>query len=178
MVLDLDGGPKLDISTPVPFFTHMLELMAFHAGMNLGLVATGDSEIDDHHTVEDIGILFGQALKETLFAEQSIERYGQSLLPMDEALVLVAVDISGRSRLSYDVDFKRDKLGDLSTENVLEFFHALVSQAGITLHIKKISGDNDHHVCEAIFKGFGRSLREAMQTTGGKGPKSTKGKIG
>jgi len=175
-VLDLDGGVRQDISTGIPFFDHMLHQLAYHGQFNLGLKAEGDLEIDDHHTVEDCGIVLGQALAQALEKERSIVRYSSNHTPMDEALVLVALDMSGRAVLNFDVPWKREKIGDLSTECVREFFRALCANAKITLHIIKVAGENDHHVCEAIFKAFGRALNEATTQLDRAGSSSTKGK--
>lgn len=177
VVLDLDGGTRRDILTGIGFFDHMLELFAFHGQVDVGIGAEGDLEVDDHHTVEDTGIVLGKAIREALAAGEGIVRYGTATLPMDEALVLVALDISGRGQLHWDVEFKRERLGDLATENIREFFRALCAHAGITLHIRKIAGQNDHHVCEAIFKAFGRALFEATRVTERRGTVSTKGKM-
>lgn len=160
-VLDLDGGTKHDISTGIGFFDHMLHLMAFHGQFDVGLQAEGDLHIDDHHTVEDVGIVLGRAFRDALDGGSPIERYGSTHMVMDEALVLVAIDICGRTGLHYQVDFTRPNVGGLSTENVKEFLKAFTSNAGMTLHIQKIAGDNDHHVIEAIFKGLGRVLEMA-----------------
>ncbi len=176
IVLDLDGGTRQDITTGIPFFNHMLQQLAFHGQVDIGLSAEGDLEIDDHHTVEDCGIVLGQALYQALDQSDPIVRYASNHTPMDEALVLVALDFSGRSILHFDVDWKREKIGDLSTECVREFFRALSAHARLTLHIKKIHGENDHHVCEAIFKAFGRALHEAVAKTERRGVTSTKGK--
>jgi imidazoleglycerol-phosphate dehydratase len=176
VVLDLDGGTRRDISTGIAFFDHMLTQLAFHGQFDIGLTAEGDLEIDDHHTVEDTGIVLGQALAQALDNSDPIERYGSNHTPMDEALVLVALDVSGRGMLTYDVPFKRDMIGGLSTECVREFFRALSTHAGITLHIRMVCGENDHHICEAIFKGFGRALHQATRKSERRGSTSTKGK--
>lgn len=176
VVLDLDGGTRRDILTGIGFFDHMLELFAFHGQVDIGIGAEGDLEVDDHHTVEDTGIVLGKAIREALAAGDAIIRYGSSYLPMDEALVLVAMDVSGRGQLHWDVEFKREKIGDLSTENVREFFRALTAHSGITLHVRKITGDNDHHICEAIFKGFGVALNQATRVSERRNSNSTKGK--
>lgn len=176
VVLDLDGGTRRDILTGIGFFDHMLELFAFHGQVDIGIGAEGDLEVDDHHTVEDTGIVLGKAIREALNAGDPIERYGSTHLPMDEALVLVALDVSGRGQLHWDVDFTREKIGDLATENVREFFRALTAHAGITLHVRKIAGQNDHHVCEAIFKGFGMALHQAIRVSDRRNSNSTKGK--
>ncbi len=175
VVLDLDGGTRQDVSTGIGFFDHMLAQLAFHGQIDLGISAEGDLHIDDHHTVEDVGIVLGQALRQSLEQDSNFVRYGQTHTPMDEALVLVAIDISGRGGLFYDVEFKREKVGDLSTENVREFFRSVSKHAGITVHLRKIVGDNDHHVCEALFKGFGRALQQAVTKTDRRSSSSTKG---
>ncbi len=175
-VLDLDGGTRQDISTGIGFFDHMLHQMAFHGGMNLGLSVEGDLGVDDHHTVEDVGIVLGRAMRQALQGE-SIERYASNHTPMDEALVLVAVDVSGRGLVTFDVPFRRERIGELSTECVREFFRAFCSNSGITVHIHKVCGDNDHHVCEAIFKGFGRALEAASRPGVRRGSTSTKGTL-
>jgi imidazoleglycerol-phosphate dehydratase len=176
VVLDLDGGTRADILTGVGFLDHMLAQLAFHGQFDLGLSAEGDLEIDDHHTVEDVGIVLGQAIRQALEHSEGIERYGHSAAPMDEALVLAAVDISGRGILSYDLTFKRDRIGELSTENIREFFRALSAHSGITIHLKQLSGENDHHICEAAFKAVGRALSQATTTTDRRVSSSTKGK--
>lgn len=160
--IDLDGGTKVDIDTGIQFFDHMLEVMGTSAMIDLGLSARGDIEIDDHHTVEDIGIVLGVAMKRALLDSGTIARFGTAHVPMDDALVLVALDFCGRGYLAYEVDFKRESIGGLSTECVREFFMALALNAGLTIHIKKISGVNDHHLCEAIFKGFGHALGQSV----------------
>lgn len=174
VVLDLDGGTRRDITTGIGFFDHMLQQLAFHGQLDIGVAVEGDLHIDDHHTVEDVGLVLGQALNQAVRAE-AMERYGSNHTPMDEALVLTAIDISGRGVLVFDVDWRREKIGELSTENVREFFRALAMHAGITVHIRKIAGENDHHVCEAIFKGFGRALFQATRKSERRGSSSTKG---
>lgn len=175
-VLDLDGGSRQDISSGVGFFDHMLHQMAFHGFLNLGLTVEGDLEVDDHHTIEDVGIVIGQAIREALHGG-AVERYASNHTPMDEALVLVALDISGRGMVTFDCDFQRERIGAMSTECVREFFRSLCSHAGITLHIRKLAGTNDHHVCEAVFKGFGRALHAATRTVDRRTPSSTKGQF-
>lgn len=177
VVLDLDGGTHRDISTGIAFFDHMLHQLMFHGQLDFGVNAEGDLHIDDHHTVEDVGICFGRALRQALL-DDPIMRYASNHTVMDDALVLVAVDISGRGQLYFDADFKREKLGDLSTECVREFFSAVATNAGISLHIRKIAGENDHHLCEAIFKGFGMAIHAASRVIERRGPSSTKGSIG
>ena len=176
LTLDLDGGTKVEANTGIPFFDHMLHQLGFHSNIDLGINANGDIGVDDHHTVEDVGIVLGVALKRALIDSDSIVRFGSAHAPMDDALVLVALDISGRGFLSFEVEFKREKIGGLSLENVREFFQALAVNAGISLHIRKIAGVNDHHVCEAVFKGFGVALSQALVQTERKSS-STKGKI-
>lgn len=173
VVLDLDGGTRSDISTGIAFFDHMLTQLCFHGEVDYGVVCEGDLGVDDHHTVEDVGIVTGQAIASALRTE-GIHRYASNHTPMDEALVLAAVDISGRGELYFDVPFTREKIGGLSTECVREFFRALAMHSGMTIHLRKITGINDHHICEATFKAFGRALHEATrisvrQTTSTKG---------
>ncbi|MCL2337868.1 MAG: imidazoleglycerol-phosphate dehydratase HisB [Firmicutes bacterium] len=163
LTLCLDGNGEAQIETGVPFLNHMLTLFAGHGGFNLALNAVGDIAVDDHHTVEDVGICLGQALREALGDKGGIRRYGQMILPMDEALVLVAMDISGRSYLSFDVPMPRAKTGSFDTELVEEFIRALAVQAGLTLHVKLLAGANTHHIIEAVFKGLARALRSAAE---------------
>ena len=178
VVLDIDQGTRRDIETGIGFFDHMLQQLAFHGQFNLGIKAEGDLAIDDHHTVEDVGIVIGQAFTQALDPGQAISRYADVHSVMDEALVLVAVDISGRGILGWDVEFKREKIGDLSTECIREFFRAFSSYAKLGLHIRAIAGINDHHICEAIFKGVGRVLFSATRPdTNRFGAPSTKGSI-
>ena len=177
LVLDLDGGTRRDISTGVAFFDHMLAQFAFHGRLDFGVNAEGDLHVDDHHTVEDVGICLGRAIQQALL-EDPIKRYGSCHTVMDDALVLVAMDISGRGQLFFDVPFKREKIGDLSTECIREFFSAVAANAGISLHVHKVAGDNEHHICEAMFKGFGLSLHQATRVVERQGPSSTKGHIG
>lgn len=177
LVLDLEGGTRHDISTGVAFFDHMLTQFAFHGQLDFGISVEGDLKIDDHHTVEDVGICLGRAIQQALL-EDPITRYASTHTVMDDAIVLVALDVSGRGQLYYDAEFKREKLGDLSTECIREFFSAVAANAGITLHIRKIAGINDHHLCEAMFKGFGMALHQATRMVERRGPSSTKGHIG
>jgi imidazoleglycerol-phosphate dehydratase len=177
MVLDLDAGSKQDIRTGIGFFDHMLTQLAFHGHLNFGLSAEGDLGVDDHHTVEDVGIVFGKAMRQCLAESEPFVRYASNHTPMDEALVLVAIDISGRGQCHFDVEFKRDRIGSMATESIREFFNALAVHGGITIHIRKITGANDHHVCEAIFKGLGRAVFEATRCTDRHGAPTTKGKF-
>lgn len=177
VVLDLDGERKPSIETGIGFFDHMLDLMVFHGGFDCGISAEGDLHVDDHHTVEDVGICFGRALRSALGDAEGINRYGSECVPMDEALVMVCVDVSGRPFLSFDVPFTHERLGDLNTDCVEEFFRAVANSAGITIHTRTFSGRNNHHLCEATFKAFGRALRTAVARTGAAGVPSTKGSI-
>lgn len=156
--LNLDGEGKDQVETGIPFFDHMLSLFARHGLFDLFLKAEGDLAVDQHHTVEDAGICLGQAIKEGLGDKKGISRYGLSLLPMDEALVAVAVDISGRPHLSYDAELLGQPIGDFDTRLVPEFLQALVNNAGLTVHIKLLAGQNSHHMIEAVFKGLGKAL--------------------
>ena len=160
--LTLEGGGDVRVSTGIGFFDHMLTLFAYHASFDMTIEASGDLEVDQHHTVEDIGICLGQALSETLGEKKGINRYGWSLLPMDEALSLIALDLSGRPFLSYQVELPVQLISDFDPTCVKEFLQAICNQAGITLHAWKLSGDNPHHILEAVFKGLGRALRMAV----------------
>jgi imidazoleglycerol-phosphate dehydratase len=155
----------------------MLAQLAFHGRIDFGVNAEGDLHVDDHHTVEDVGICLGKAIHQAVL-EDPIARYASNHTVMDDALVLVALDFSGRGALFFDLPFKREKIGDLSTESIKEFFFAVASNAGISLHIRKVAGDNDHHLCEAAFKGFGMALYQATRVVERQGPSSTKGHIG
>lgn len=160
--LDLDGTGMRNIDTGVGFFDHMLNLFAFHSRIDLNIKSVGDLEVDDHHTVEDIGIVLGNALKEALGDKKFIKRYGTFYVPMDETLAFISLDLSGRSYLVFNCDFLRENIGNFSTEMVEEFFRAVSNSCGITLHLKILYGKNDHHKIEAIFKAFGRALKEAI----------------
>ncbi len=159
--LNLDGTGKSEINTGVGFLDHMLTLFARHAGYDLTVRCEGDTYVDDHHSVEDIGIVLGQAFYEALGDKGGICRYGDMLLPMDETLILCAVDISGRACLRFDVQMPTEKIGTFDTELVKEFFLAFVRKAEITLHIKKLDGENSHHIAEGIFKAFAHTLAKA-----------------
>lgn len=178
VVLDLDGGTKQDIDTGIGFFDHMLTLFAFHGMLDMGIKAEGDLHIDDHHTIEDVGIVLGRAVRQSLLESDPVIRYGSNHTPMEDALVLVALDISGRGSLHFDIEFDREKLGEMSTECVKEFFQAFAVNSGINLHIKQISGSNCHHICEAAFKGVGRALNQATRKSERRMVGSTKGKLG
>ena len=159
--LDIDGSGTSEISSGIGFLDHMLTLFAKHSGFNLEVSCTGDTYVDDHHGCEDIGIVLGSALREALGDKRGISRYGDIILPMDEALILCACDVSGRSCLVFDADFPTEKIGSFDTELVQEFFEAFTRSSGITLHIRKLSGANSHHIAEGIFKAFARCLAKA-----------------
>jgi len=175
--LNLDGNRNIEVETGIGFFDHMLTLMGFHAGIDLTIHADGDLEVDDHHTVEDVGIVLGQALEKTLGSDHGIARYGSMLLPMDEVLVRVVLDLSGRAYLDYDLPVKRERIGELSTENVEEFFRAVSREAKMTLHIDALKQGNDHHQIEAAFKAVGRALKQAVRLEEGLDVASTKGAL-
>ncbi len=162
LMLALDGTGACEVDTGCGFLDHMLEALGRHALVDLRVTCKGDTRVDDHHTVEDVGIVLGMALRQALGDKRGITRYGDSLLPMDEALVLAAVDLSGRAYLQYDLDIPTQKVGTFDTELVREFFLALTREAGITLHLRQLAGQNSHHIIEAAFKGFARALRQAV----------------
>lgn len=162
--LNLDSKGESSIDTGCGFFDHMLTLFAKHARFDLNIKCCGDTNVDYHHTVEDVGICLGEAFRAALGDKKGINRYGNIILPMDEALVLAAVDISGRSHLEFDLDISAAKIGDFDSELVKEFFCAFVRKAEITLHIKKLSGENSHHISECAFKAVARALKEAVKT--------------
>ena len=162
LTLALDGTGKAEVATGCGFLDHMLTLLARHARIDLAVTCKGDTWVDDHHTVEDIGIALGTALTEALGEKRGITRYGSSLLPMDETLVMVALDLSGRATLCCDLPFPTEKIGTFDTELCKEFFTAFVRNAATTLHIRLLTGENSHHIAEAAFKGLGRALRAAV----------------
>lgn len=162
LTLNLDGKGESKIDTGCGFFDHMLTLFSKHSKIDLDVTCNGDTNVDYHHTVEDIGIVLGKAILEALGDKKGINRYADTILPMDESLILTAIDISGRSYLGFDALFPSQKIGDFDSELVEEFFMALVRSAEITLHIKKMAGENSHHIAEGIFKSFARSLRVAV----------------
>ena len=177
--VDLDGSGKADISTGMGFFDHMLDLLARHSLMDLTIRCEGDLHIDDHHSVEDTGIALGQAILHALGDKKGIARYACVHLPMDEALTRVAVDVSGRPFLVFRTQFAVPKIGTFDTELVREFFQAFAMNAGLTLHIETLYGDNAHHIAESCFKGLARCLREALaedKRENGRVP-STKGSL-
>jgi len=161
--IDLDGSGAYDCQTGVGFFDHMLDQLARHSLIDIRVRAKGDLHIDDHHTVEDVGIVLGKALAQALGDKKGIRRYGACLLPMDDTLVRAALDLSGRPHLVWKVDFTAPKIGTFDTELVREFFTALAMNGGITLHVERIEGINSHHIAEAAFKAVARSLREAVE---------------
>ncbi|MFS0574733.1 imidazoleglycerol-phosphate dehydratase HisB [Sporosarcina sp. 179-K 3D1 HS] len=172
----IDGTGETEINTGVGFFDHMLTLFTKHGRFDLDVKCDGDIEVDQHHTVEDIGIVLGQAFSASIGTKEGIERYAQASVPMDEALSTVTLDISGRSFLVFNVEGMKDKVGNFDTELVEEFFHAFTSHAKVTLHINLDYGKNTHHIIESIFKGFGRALRLASAINPDvKGIPSTKG---
>lgn len=162
LTLNLDGTGVSEIDTGVGFLDHMLTLFARHGRFDLSVKCVGDTQVDDHHSVEDIGICLGKAFSEALGDKRGICRYGDITLPMDEALILSAVDISGRAFLVYDLDIPTEKVGTFDTELVEEFFIAFAANAGITLHIRQLAGRNAHHIIEGAFKSVARSLRKAV----------------
>ncbi len=177
--INLDGTGTYDNQTGVGFFDHMLDQLARHALVDMTVRATGDLHIDDHHTVEDTGIALGQALSEALGDKRGIRRYGACLLPMDDALVRAALDLSGRPFLVWNVDMPTAKIGTFDTELVREFFQALSTHGGITLHVDALNGFNSHHIAEAAFKAVARALRDAVETDARKADAipSTKGAL-
>lgn len=170
--LNLDGTGKAAIETGVGFFDHMLQLFAFHGSFDLSLRAEGDLHVDDHHTIEDCGIVLGQAFREALQEKKGIARYGFFRCPMDGALAEVTLDISGRPYLVFNASFSRERIGTMATEMAEEFFRAFAVQAGITLHIGLLYGSNDHHCMEAVFKAFGHALSQAVKVEGNRIPSS------
>ncbi len=160
--VNLDGNGETSIASGIGFLDHMLVLLSRHSGISMTVTCNGDTEVDDHHSTEDIGIALGTVVREALGDKKGIRRYGTMILPMDEALVIAALDISGRGGLYYDVPFLTEKIGTFDTELVEEFMHSFAMNAGITLHLRKLAGTNSHHVAEACFKGLGRALREAV----------------
>lgn len=163
IVLNLDGTGKTEIETGIGFFDHMLNSFARHGLFDLKVKVEGDLFVDCHHTIEDTGIVLGQAIKEALGDKKSIKRYGSMMLPMDETLVLCALDLSGRPYLVFDASLTTDRVGYFDTEMVKEFFYAISYSAGMNLHLKQLDGSNNHHIIEAMFKAFAKALDEATQ---------------
>ncbi len=160
--IDLDGSGKAEIKSGIGFLDHMLTLFAKHSGCDLTVTATGDVQVDDHHLTEDIGIVLGLAIKQALGEKHGIRRYGDILLPMDEALLLAALDCSGRPFFAWDVTLPKPKVGTWDSELAEDFFRALAVNAGLTLHLRMLAGANTHHIIEATFKACARALREAI----------------
>jgi imidazoleglycerol-phosphate dehydratase len=179
LVLSLDGTGQSHVRTPVPFLSHMLEAFSKHSGFDLRVAAKGDTHVDDHHTVEDIGICLGMALDKALGDKAGISRYGHFYVPLDEALVRAVVDLSGRNYINFGLDLPTKKrIGNFDTELVEDFFRAVVDNGKFNLHLEKIHGRNSHHVVEAAFKSFARALRMAVATDSKvKGIPSTKGNL-
>ena len=159
--LNIDGSGRTKIDTGIGFFDHMLDGFARHGLFDLEIKVTGDLGVDCHHTIEDTGIVLGQAVREALGNKAGIRRYGHSILPMDETLALCAVDLSGRAYLRYDAEFTTPRLGEMDTEMVREFFYAVSYSSAMNLHLKKVHGENNHHIIEAAFKAFAKALDEA-----------------
>ena len=160
--LNLDGSGISSVDTGVGFLDHMLTLFARHGSFNLDVTCCGDTEVDDHHTTEDIGICLGMAFAEALGDMAGITRYGHIILPMDETLILCAADISGRSYLGYSLDIPTEKVGTFDTQLTEEFFLAFIRKAGMTLHLRQLAGTNSHHIIEGAFKAFGRTMKQAV----------------
>lgn len=158
LTLDIDGAGNAQIDTGIGFFDHMLNSFARHGFFNLDVKAEGDIIVDCHHTIEDTGIVLGQAISKAIGNKEGIERFGSFILPMDDALVLCAVDLSGRPYLGFDMNFTTDRVGYMDTEMVKEFFYAVSYSAGMNIHIKQLSGENNHHIIEAAFKAFAKAL--------------------
>lgn len=162
LMLELDGEGKYDVDTGCGFLNHMLELFTRHGRFDLAIRCQGDTHVDYHHTVEDVGIALGRAFTQAMGDKRGIRRYGDIVLPMDETLMICAVDISGRDYLGFDIQIPTEKVGDLDTELVKEFFLGFVRNAGMTLHFKQLAGENTHHIIEGMFKAFGRAMGQAV----------------
>ena len=180
VTVKLDGAGRAEVATGIGFLDHMLDLLARHSRIDLAVKAKGDLHIDQHHTTEDVGIVLGQAVKQALGDMRGITRYADVHVPMDETLTRVAIDISGRAVLVFRVEFPRDKIGDFDVDLVREFFQAFTTNAGVTLHVETLYGDNSHHVAESCFKGLARALRAAvaLDPTAKNEIPSTKGSLG
>ena len=176
--INLDGTGDCTLNTPIPFLNHMLEQISRHGLIDLHIEARGDVDIDDHHTVEDIGICLGEVLREAIGDKKGIVRYGHAYVPLDEALSRVVLDLSGRPDLEYHVDFPKERVGQLDVDLFKEFFQAVVNHARMSLHIDNLRGINNHHIAETIFKAFGRALRMAVEADPRQaGIPSTKGSL-
>ena len=176
LTLSLDGGPS-DIHTGVGFFDHMLSGFARHGGFGLAVTCEGDTWVDDHHSVEDVGICLGDAFAQALGDMRGVERFGHIILPMDEALILAAVDLSGRGMLCWDVPMPTEKVGSFDTELAKEFWLAFTRRANCTLHVRELAGENSHHIIEGVFKAAARSLKMAVKLNGSDEVPSTKGML-
>jgi len=174
LTLNLDGTGQSKLDTGIGFFDHMLTAFSFHSGIDLNVSCKGDLEVDDHHTVEDVGLALAAAMLEALGDKLGINRYGASYVPMDETLARVVIDFSGRPAFVYKADLQRDKLGTLDTQNVQEFFKSISNEAKMNLHMEVLYGDNDHHKVEALFKALGHAIKEAVKIVDDRLP-STKG---
>ena len=163
LALNIDGSGRYDVQTGVPFLNHMLELFTKHGFFDLTVRASGDVEVDDHHTVEDVGLTLGQAFKEALGGKEGIRRFGEATVPLDEALVGIVVDLSGRPYLAYDLKTKQTRIGSFDVELIHDFLLAFVNQLGMNLHVRMLAGRNPHHIIEASFKGLARALDVATQ---------------
>lgn len=178
LMLNLDGTGQYELHSGVGFFDHMLSHITKHGFFDMNLTCQGDLEIDCHHTIEDIGIVFGKAISEAIGNKEGIKRYGSAIIPMDETLVLCALDLSGRPFLNFDVDLTVARLGDMDVEMVEEFFRAVAVNAGMNLHIKLLAGKNNHHIVEGIFKAFANALDQAtLMDARIIGARSTKGML-
>ncbi len=175
--LVVDGRGRSSADTGIPFFDHMLEQLGKHAGFDLTVAANGDLKVDAHHTVEDTGLAVGDVLRKSLAGKQGIARFGDALVPLDEALIQVALDLSSRPYLSYDVDAKAKQIGTFDTRLAEEFIRAFAQAAGATIHVRMLSGKDPHHIVEATFKALAQALRKACTRTRGAGVPSTKGKL-
>jgi imidazoleglycerol-phosphate dehydratase len=178
--VDLDGSGRADVATGIGFFDHMLDLLARHSRIDISVAAQGDLHVDHHHTTEDVGIALGQAVRKALGDMAGINRYASLYMPMDETLTRVVIDISGRPVLVFKAAFARDKIGDFDTDLVREWFNAFAMNAGVTLHVETLYGENGHHIAESCFKGLARALRHAVAVdprNAGEIP-STKGQLG
>lgn len=174
--VEIDGDGSVSASTGIPFFDHMLDQLGRHGGFDLRIAATGDLDIDTHHTIEDVGIVLGTAFRDALGDKVGVRRFASGLFPLDEALVQVALDLSGRPYLAYDVDPVAEWIGTFDPQLAEEFWRAFAQAAGITLHLRSLEGRNGHHVIEASFKGVARCLRDAVRVESGQLP-STKGSL-
>ncbi|MCL5283096.1 MAG: imidazoleglycerol-phosphate dehydratase HisB [Armatimonadetes bacterium] len=177
LAVSLDGSGDCEASTGIGFFDHMLQHIAKHGGIDLKVKATGDLHVDDHHLVEDVGICLGRAISQALGDRRGIQRFGDAVIPMDEALILCAMDFSGRGLLVENIETPATRIGGFSAEMLPEFFRAVASNAGLTLHLRQLAGRNSHHIVEGAFKAFARALKDAVKVTDDGGIPSTKGVI-